>query len=185
MAYVNSLALWRFGWNCREIIFKVILVIDGQGISFKIALKWMTLDFTDDKSTLVQVMAWCHQVTSHYLSQCWTRSMSPYGITRPQWVNRCINCCICCETGFCATFQVMVGQSTHITTVQATIFHVNQQYVMTYCNQSYWHTHELDPCCSWSDFIYFCSKWNFGFFSHCSQGAYPIHPTIFMVSSDS
>ena len=42
---------------------------------------------TDDKSTLVQVMAWCHQATSHYLSQCWPRSLSPYGATRPQWVN--------------------------------------------------------------------------------------------------
>ena len=31
-------------------------------------------------------MAWCHQATSHYLSQCWHRSMSPYGVTRPQWV---------------------------------------------------------------------------------------------------
>ena len=37
--------------------------------------------------TLVQVMAWCHQATSHYLSQCWPRSLSPYGVTRPQWVN--------------------------------------------------------------------------------------------------
>ena len=26
--------------------------------------------FTDDKSTLVQVMAWCHQAANHYLSQC-------------------------------------------------------------------------------------------------------------------
>ena len=25
----------------------------------------------NDKSTWVQVMAWCHQATSHYLSQCW------------------------------------------------------------------------------------------------------------------
>ena len=41
----------------------------------------------DDKSTLVQVMAWCRQATSHYLSQCWPCSMSPYGVTRPQWVN--------------------------------------------------------------------------------------------------
>ena len=31
-------------------------------------------------------MAWCRQATSHYLSQCWPRSMSPHGITRPQWV---------------------------------------------------------------------------------------------------
>ena len=47
----------------------------------------MPLDLTDDKSTLVQVMAWCHQAPSHYLSQCWPRSMSPNGITMPQWVN--------------------------------------------------------------------------------------------------
>ena len=38
-------------------------------------------------TTLVQVMAWYHQVTSHYLNQCWPRFMSPYDITRPQWVN--------------------------------------------------------------------------------------------------
>ena len=30
-------------------------------------------------------MAWCHQATSHYLSQCWPRLLSPYGVTRPQW----------------------------------------------------------------------------------------------------
>ena len=28
-----------------------------------------------------------HQATSHYLSQCWYRSVSSYGVTRPQWVN--------------------------------------------------------------------------------------------------
>ena len=37
-----------------------------------------------DKLTLVQVMAWCHQATSHYLSQCWPRSVLPYCVTRPQ-----------------------------------------------------------------------------------------------------
>ena len=39
------------------------------------------------ESTLVQVMAWCRQATSHYLSQCWHRSISPYDVTRPQLVN--------------------------------------------------------------------------------------------------
>ena len=54
-------------------------------------LSWNSLskDFTDDKSTLVQVMAWCRQAPSHYLSQCCPRSLSPYRITRPQWVNQC------------------------------------------------------------------------------------------------
>ena len=48
----------------------------------------MSLDLTHDKSILVQVMAWCHQATSHYLSQCWPSSMLPYGVaTRPQVVN--------------------------------------------------------------------------------------------------
>ena len=41
----------------------------------------------DDMSTLAEVMAWCHHTTSHYMSQCWPRSLSPYGITMPQWVN--------------------------------------------------------------------------------------------------
>ena len=30
------------------------------------------------KSTLVQAMAWCHQAPSHYLNQCWSRSIPPY-----------------------------------------------------------------------------------------------------------
>ena len=28
-------------------------------------------EWTYNKSTLLQVMAWCHQAKSHYLSQCW------------------------------------------------------------------------------------------------------------------
>ena len=43
---------------------------------------------TDHKSTLVQVMALCRQATSHYMGQCWPTSMSPYDVTRPQWVKR-------------------------------------------------------------------------------------------------
>ena len=54
--------------------------------SYDNTLIWMSHDLTDVKSTLVQVMAWCRQATSHYLSQCWPRSVSPYGITRQQWV---------------------------------------------------------------------------------------------------
>ena len=84
---LNSLAPGKFEWNFGHVIFKQILVIDGWGISCEIALIWMPLDLTDDKSTLVQVMAWCRQATSHYLSQCWPSSLSPYGVIRPQWFN--------------------------------------------------------------------------------------------------
>ena len=48
----------------------------------------MPRDLTDNKSTLFQVMAWCRQASSHYLSQCWPSSMSPYDVTRPQWVKQ-------------------------------------------------------------------------------------------------
>ena len=61
-------------------------VIMWPGMSCEIALAWMPQILTDDKSTLVLVMALCRQATSHYLSQYWLRSMSPYGITRPIWV---------------------------------------------------------------------------------------------------
>ena len=84
---VNSLAPGKFEWNFWYIILQIISVIDGWGISCELALRWMSLSLTDDKSTLVQVMAWCRQAASHYLSQCWPRYLSPYGVTRPQWVN--------------------------------------------------------------------------------------------------
>ena len=35
---------------------------------------------------LVQVKAWCRQATGHYLSRCWLSSLTPYGVTTPQWV---------------------------------------------------------------------------------------------------
>ena len=88
-SYINSLAPERFQRNFRKVIFQIILVIDGWSIACKIVLKWMPMDLTDGKSTLDQVMAWCHQATSQYLSQCWSRSLSQYSVIRPQWVKVC------------------------------------------------------------------------------------------------
>ena len=87
MASFNSLAPGIFQFNFRYVIFKLTLLNGGWGISYEIVLRWMPLDLTDDELTLVQVMAWCRQATSHYLSQCWPWSLLPYGVTRPQWVN--------------------------------------------------------------------------------------------------
>ena len=39
-----------------------------------------------DKSTLVQVMAWCHQATSHCLCLCWSSSRGAYYVVGPRWV---------------------------------------------------------------------------------------------------
>ena len=77
---------WEISIKSYKIIFKLILVTNGCDISSEFTLRWTSLDLSDDNSTLVQVMAWCHQATSQYLNQCWPRSLPPYGITRPQWV---------------------------------------------------------------------------------------------------
>ena len=71
-------------WDSKNGIFNLVLLIDIFRSSHDNALRWMSQDLTDDQSTLVQVMAWCRQATSHYLSQCWLRSLSPYGVARPQ-----------------------------------------------------------------------------------------------------
>ena len=86
--YVNSLAPWKFALNFRHVIFKQILVIDGWGISCEMALIWMSLDLTDDQSRLVgSGNGLVPSGMNQYLSQCWPRSMSPNGVTGPQWVN--------------------------------------------------------------------------------------------------
>ena len=84
---VNSLAPGRPRCHFKNAIFSLVLLI-GIFTSFKDnALRWMPRDLTNDKPTLVQVMACCRQATSRYLSQCWPCSMSPYGVTRSQLKN--------------------------------------------------------------------------------------------------
>ena len=107
-ACVNTLAPGRAGFNFKSAIFNLVLLIgifrssydnfiepmhrNKPNITYLLtsydnALRWMSWDLSEDKSTLVQVMAWCCQAASHYLSQCWPRSVSLFGITRAQWVN--------------------------------------------------------------------------------------------------
>ena len=66
---VNSLAPGKFEWNFRYVLFKRILMIDGWGISCEIALIWMSLDFTDDQSILVHVMAWCREFRQYFVTE--------------------------------------------------------------------------------------------------------------------
>ena len=60
----HGLSSKHFLWNCSQVNTTV----------------------TFEKSTLVQEMAWCRQATSHYLSQCCSRSISPCGIGRGYYV---------------------------------------------------------------------------------------------------
>ena len=83
---VNSLAPGGFENIFQNVFFKLISWIDTLSNSCETALRSMPQNPSDDKSTLVQVMAWCRQAASHYLSQCCPKSLSPYGVTRPQWV---------------------------------------------------------------------------------------------------
>ena len=87
-------AVWDFQPNSlapvshfKTALFNLVLLIGFLRSSNDNASRWMSWDLTDDKSTLVRVMAWCRQATSHYLSQCWPSSTSPYGVTKPQWAN--------------------------------------------------------------------------------------------------
>ena len=77
---------WDILMWCKNVIFNFALLIGIFKSSYDNVLRWLPQDFTNDKSTLVQVMAWCRQATSHYLNQCWPRSPTPYDVTRPQWV---------------------------------------------------------------------------------------------------
>ena len=62
-------------------------MIESWGIFSKIAIRWMSLEPTDDELTLAQ--AWCPETTSHYLNLRWPSSLSPYhGATGPQ----CVKC---------------------------------------------------------------------------------------------
>ena len=84
---INSLSPGWCGSDFKCVILQHILMINMFSIPSEIALRWMSQDHIDDKSILAQVMACCHQAPRHYLKQCWPSSMSPYGITRGQWVN--------------------------------------------------------------------------------------------------
>ena len=63
--------------NCKCVISEHMLQIKCLKTSHEIVLSWKPENTSDDESKLVQVMAWCHQATNQYLSQCWPRAMSP------------------------------------------------------------------------------------------------------------
>ena len=66
-------------------------------------------------------MVWCRQATSHYLSQWWPRSMSPYGVTRPQWVHA-------------ITKTATYTQTTHVLVLTSFCdqFHLWKRYICAY-----------------------------------------------------
>ena len=59
------------------------------GISIKIPISCTPNYLTNERSTLVQVMAYCRKVTDHYLEQYWPWSQTPYKAPRQQWIKQC------------------------------------------------------------------------------------------------
>ena len=72
-----SLVSGRSGCDFKNSIFNLVLLA-GIFTSCVKAFRSMLHDFTDNKSTSVQVMAWCRQATSHYPRQSWSSSMSSH-----------------------------------------------------------------------------------------------------------
>ena len=72
--HFNPLAPGRCASMFKSIILEHMLQIKFMIISCEISVRWMPQNTFDDRSTLVQVMAWCLQATSHYLKQCWPPS---------------------------------------------------------------------------------------------------------------
>ena len=73
--------------NNFESVISHMLRIKLISSSCEIALSWIPQSILDDKSSLFQVMALCHQSPSHNLGQYWPRFMSLHGVTRTKWFN--------------------------------------------------------------------------------------------------
>ena len=85
--YDNPSLLRQLGGKIADDIFKRIFVNENDWMSIKISLKFIPKCAIDNKSALVQVMAWHRQATSHYLNQCWPSSVTHICGTRGRWVN--------------------------------------------------------------------------------------------------
>ena len=62
----------------------ILYWVISKAVYVKLSAIWQRL--IGDKFTLVWFMALCRKATSHYLNQCWPRSVPSFGATRPQWV---------------------------------------------------------------------------------------------------
>ena len=63
---------WPHASDFKIAIFNLVSLIGISGSAYDNTFRWMPQD-EDDKSLLVQVMAWCCQATRHYLKLCWPK----------------------------------------------------------------------------------------------------------------
>ena len=70
---INPILLtYLYPWEMWQWFKSMILKVRGSSprIGCEVAPRWTSQSLANEKSKLVQVMAWCRQATSHYVSQC-------------------------------------------------------------------------------------------------------------------
>ena len=85
----NHLSFQICGAYLRDftVIFKLIVENSSLGIHCKIVLRWMPQNLNNEKSTLVQVMAWCHPANALDILQPCTNWPSIWGSN--EIISRC------------------------------------------------------------------------------------------------
>ena len=79
--YVNMLTSVRCSVHFKSMIFKLVIIQNHSLDTHCEITHWRIPEILPNEMlTLFQVMAWCRQAASHYLSQCWPRSMSPFAV---------------------------------------------------------------------------------------------------------
>ena len=84
----NALSGLEGCWNLVPINGTIILDLGIPSTSHETACKWIPQDPISNRSSLVQVMAFCHQAIKSLPESMLTKvhGMMPYGITRTQWL---------------------------------------------------------------------------------------------------
>ena len=77
-SFINLLVCGICGSNVKSVISKRMWWIKFMSTSCEIALMWMSHHTFGYRSTLVRVMTWYCNVTSHPVGQYWLKSTSPY-----------------------------------------------------------------------------------------------------------
>ena len=76
----------RSGHNFADDMFRCVFLIEKVWISIEISLEFDTKSPINNMPTMVQIMAWRLQATSHYLNQPWPNVLAHLCVTPPGWV---------------------------------------------------------------------------------------------------
>ena len=130
---VNSLAPGRPGCHFKTAIFNLVLLIGIFTSSKDNALRWMPRDLSDDKSTLVQVTAWCQQaITWANVDLVPCRHMVSLGHNELMWLQLLYSNHVWDPNFFCLTAAIKI----HVCHMSATanIHYVQWPLLLTWFN---------------------------------------------------